>query len=49
MGLRPVIKNYGTNISEKSHKEGPTGGGRIPYGLASGNKNIRYQYQRKIS
>lgn len=38
MGLRPVIKNYGTNISEKSHKEGPTGGGRIPYGLASGNK-----------
>ena len=64
----------------KSHKEGPTGGGRIPYGLASGNKkytvpisaknlirrdppevggflmglrpvikNIRYQYQRKIS
>ena len=38
MGLRPVIKIL--RYSEKSHKEGPTAGGRIPYGLASGNKNF---------
>ena len=39
MRLRPVIKKYQeAGNSEKSHKEGPTGGGRIPYGLASGNK-----------
>ena len=45
MGLRPVIKIL--RYSEKSHKEGPTAGGRIPYGLASGNKN--FTVQRKIS
>ena len=36
MGLRPVIKNL--RYSEKSHKEGPTAGGRIPYERASGKK-----------
>ena len=45
MVLRPVIKNL--RYSEKSHKEGPTAGGRIPYGLASGNK--KFTVQRKIS
>ena len=41
MGLRPVIKNYGTNISEKSHKEGPTTVGGSIMGLRPVIKILR--------
>ena len=33
--------------SGKSHKEGPTAGGRIPYELASGKNALRSQAQRR--
>ena len=48
MSLRPVIRTYGIEISDKSHKEGPAtvGGCLMRLQVAKRTWNIRFDLRR---